>query len=259
MSILTKIYNQQAEKTGEIELNSKIFGKKVSESLVHQAVVAQMANQRQVLAHTKTKGEVRGGGKKPWKQKGTGRARVGSSRSPLWRGGGITFGPRNDRNFSLKINQKMKQSALFMALSDKLADNKMIILDKVEMKEYKTKTVNEMVKNFENKVIVNLPVENKAITKKIKSREIKSKVVNEEIKNFENKEVAVTRKTKNKQVRSILLIDSEKNEQNKSSFRNLSGVELLNLDSINVVDILKYRNLIITLSAVKKLEERYKK
>ncbi len=223
MAIKIKIYNQQAEPAGEMELDSRIFGKKVNSALVHQAVVAQMANQRQVLAHTKTKGEVRGGGKKPWRQKGTGRARVGSNRSPLWRSGGITFGPRADRNFSLKINQKMKQNALFMALSDKVASSRAFLLDKVDLSEYKTKNANQIIKNIEAKL---LPVE---------------------------------KKPKSKETRSILFVDCEKKDEKKYSFRNLSGVKLSHLDGINLVEILKYRYLIFTTEAIKKLEERYKK
>ncbi|OGF26481.1 50S ribosomal protein L4, partial [Candidatus Falkowbacteria bacterium RIFOXYA2_FULL_47_9] len=96
------IYNIKAEVVGEQELNPRVFDVAVNESLVHQAAVTQQANERQVLAHTKDRGAVRGGGKKPWRQKGTGRARAGSSRSPLWRGGGVTFGPTKDRNFSKK-------------------------------------------------------------------------------------------------------------------------------------------------------------
>ncbi|MCK4554466.1 50S ribosomal protein L4, partial [Candidatus Parcubacteria bacterium] len=118
MSISVKIYNQKAEAVGDIKLSDKVFGVKANEPLVHQAMVAQMSNERQVLAHTKDRSEVRGGGRKPWKQKGTGRARAGSIRSPIWKGGGVTFGPRKDRNFSKNINKKMKQNAMLMVLSD---------------------------------------------------------------------------------------------------------------------------------------------
>src|SRR3989338_7273411 len=104
-----QVYNQEGEKVKEMDLNPAVFEVAMNNDLVHQAVVAQAANKRKPLAHTKDKGEVRGGGKKPWKQKGTGRARHGSSRSPLWIGGGVTFGPTNERNFSKKINKKMKK------------------------------------------------------------------------------------------------------------------------------------------------------
>ncbi|MCK5358043.1 MAG: 50S ribosomal protein L4, partial [Elusimicrobiales bacterium] len=98
MSIKVNVYNQKAEAVGDIKLSDKVFGLKTNEALVHQAMVTQMANERQNLAHTKDRSEVRGGGRKPWAQKGTGRARAGSNRSPIWMGGGVTFGPRSERN-----------------------------------------------------------------------------------------------------------------------------------------------------------------
>ena len=153
MAISIKVYNQAAEAVKDLELPKNIFGVKVNNELLHQAVVAQRANSRQVLAHTKDRSEVRGGGKKPWKQKGTGRARVGSSRSPLWIGGGVTFGPTKDRNFKKKINQKMKQKALFMALSDKVSSSSLVIIDKLELAEYKTKEFNKILSSLEKKAI----------------------------------------------------------------------------------------------------------
>ena len=152
MSLKIKVYNQAAESTKDLELNAKIFGVKANGGLLHQVAIAQQANARQVLAHTKDRSEVSGGGKKPWKQKGTGRARVGSSRSPIWIGGGITFGPTKNRNFKKKINQKMKQKALFMALSDKLATNSLVILDNLEFTEFKTKKFNTLLTSLEKKV-----------------------------------------------------------------------------------------------------------
>ena len=143
------VYNQKVEPVGEMKLSDKIFGVKTNAVLVHQAMVAQMGNERQVLAHTKGKGEVRGGGKKPWRQKGTGRARAGSSRSPIWRGGGVTFGPTKDRNFSKNINKKMRQKAMLMVLSDKVASGRLAVLDKLEAEEYKTKVFDKMLKGFE--------------------------------------------------------------------------------------------------------------
>ncbi len=134
-----KIYNQEGAVTGELELNSKHFGVKLQLALVHEVVVAQQANARRPIANTKTKGEVRGGGKKPWKQKGTGRARQGSIRSPQWVGGGIVFGPTNARNFSVKVNRKAKRKALFMALSDRVQQDRLLVLDAFTPKEPKTK------------------------------------------------------------------------------------------------------------------------
>ena len=111
------IYNLKKEKAGEIELSDRIFGVKWNADLVHQALNTQLANRRQPWAHAKDRAEVSGGGKKPWKQKGTGRARHGSIRSPLWIGGGATFGPSKERNFAKKINIKMKRLAIFSVLS----------------------------------------------------------------------------------------------------------------------------------------------
>src|SRR5579872_5354897 len=116
-----KIYNKNLEVAGEVELNPKIFDVKTNVGLVEEAVRIQRANARAATAHTKTRGEIRGGGKKPWKQKGTGRARAGSIRSPLWRHGGVTFGPRSNRNYELKMNKKQWRKALYMVLSDKAA------------------------------------------------------------------------------------------------------------------------------------------
>ena len=142
------VYNQEGKTVGELNLNDALFGVKANTALVHEAVVAQRANARQVLAHTKTRGEVRGGGRKPWKQKGTGRARQGSIRSPQWIGGGVVFGPSKDRNFSVKINRKAKRQALFMALSDKVASEKLVVLDSVSTEPAKTKLMAEVLKKL---------------------------------------------------------------------------------------------------------------
>jgi len=118
------IYNTKGTKAGDIDLPEEVFGLDMNESLVHQVYVSMMSNKRSNIAHTKDRSDVSGGGKKPWKQKGTGRARVGSNRSPIWIGGGITFGPRNDKNFKKKINKKMKSKALFTVLSQKMRDGR---------------------------------------------------------------------------------------------------------------------------------------
>ena len=153
MSLKIKVYNQAAEPVKDLELTENIFAVKANHELLHQALVAQMANGRQVLAHTKDRSEVSGGGKKPWKQKGTGRARVGSSRSPIWIGGGVTFGPTKDRNFKQKTNQKMKQKALFMVLSDRVKNESLVVLDNIDFNEYKTKKFNELLGGLEKKVL----------------------------------------------------------------------------------------------------------
>src|SRR3989344_5880492 len=116
------LYNQEGKETGQITLSKRIFDVPLNQDMLHQVVVSQMANRRQVLAVTKGRGEVRGGGKKPWAQKGTGRARHGSIRSPLWKGGGVTGGPTKERVFTKAIPKKMRARALFMALSRKLKE-----------------------------------------------------------------------------------------------------------------------------------------
>ncbi|MFA6513709.1 MAG: 50S ribosomal protein L4 [Patescibacteria group bacterium] len=153
MSLKIKVYNQTAEPIKDLELSANIFGVEPNHELLHQAMVAQMANCRQVLAHTKDRSEVSGGGKKPWKQKGTGRARAGSSRSPIWIGGGVTFGPTKDRNFKQKINQKMKQKAIFMVLSDRVKSNALAVIDTLEIADFKTKKFNEILSTMEKKVL----------------------------------------------------------------------------------------------------------
>ena len=134
-----KVYYQEGKVTGELELDSRIFGVKAKPALVHEVVVALQANARRPVAHSQTKGEVRGGGKKPWRQKGTGRARQGSIRSPQWKGGGVVFGPRGERNFQVKVNRQAKRQALFMALSDKLKDGRLLVLEAFTPSEPKTK------------------------------------------------------------------------------------------------------------------------
>jgi len=146
------VYNQSGEVVGDIELNDKIFGVKPNLHLLAETVRIQASNLRKGLAHTKTRGDVSGGGKKPWKQKGTGRARVGSIRSPLWRHGGVTFGPRSDRNWSLKINKKAKTKALFMSLSDKATDGKLIIVEGLKLEAAKTKQFVAIMKQLESKL-----------------------------------------------------------------------------------------------------------
>jgi large subunit ribosomal protein L4 len=135
----TEVYNQKGKSVGKLNLPESIFGLNWNGDLVHQVVTAMQANARTPVAHTKTRGEVRGGGKKPWRQKGTGRARHGSSRSPIWKGGGVTHGPRNDRSYDQKINKKMKTKALFTVLSEKLRRGHILFLEELNLKNIKTK------------------------------------------------------------------------------------------------------------------------
>lgn len=216
MSLKIKVYNQSVEPLRDLELSAKIFGVEVNNELLHQAVMAQMAGSRQVLAHTKGRAEVSGGGKKPWKQKGTGRARAGSSRSPIWIGGGVTFGPTKERNFKKKINQKMKQKALFMALSDKVANEALVVLENLDFSEYKTKKFNEILTKVEKGILKN-------------------------------------------DRRNILVVNESSEEKAKYSGRNLSGVKVINSENINLLDLLNYKNILLTEKVITDLSARYQK
>ncbi len=142
------VYNRKNEKTGTIDVPADIFGAKWNPDLVRQAELTELANKRTHVAHTKDRSEVRGGGKKPWRQKHTGRARHGSSRSPIWVGGGVAFGPRNEKNFSMKMNKKMKRAALYSLLSKKLKSDLLKVVDALELEAPKTKHVAAFFASF---------------------------------------------------------------------------------------------------------------
>ncbi len=141
------VYNMKGSEVGEIELNDAVFGVEVNEHLVHAAVVAQLANKRQGTQSAKTRSEVSGGGKKPWKQKGTGHARQGSTRSPQWTGGGVVFAPK-PRDYSIKLNKKEKQLALKSALTSRVQENKFIVVDEIKLDGIKTKNFAEALKSL---------------------------------------------------------------------------------------------------------------
>ncbi len=143
-----KVYNTAGEVVRSAELEPKIFEVKVNPVVVQRAVLAQEANSRGAVAHTKTRGDVRGGGKKPWRQKGTGRARHGSIRSPIWVGGGVAFGPKSNRNFTQRVNKKELRKALFMGLSSKAAEEKVILLDELSLPSIKTKQLVAILKKL---------------------------------------------------------------------------------------------------------------
>ena len=218
--VKVKLYNDKAEEIGEEKLSSDIFGIEAKAELVHQVVVAQNHNSRQVLAHTKGRAEVRGGGKKPWKQKGTGRARAGSSRSPIWIGGGVTFGPTKERNFSVKINKKMKKKALFMCLSDRVAEESFILMDKFEIDEAKTKKVVKVLDKL-------------------------------------NKKIISKKEEKNAKTPSILVVLDKDADKIVKAAKNIEKVSVIGAESLNVVDILKYKYLLTTVQAVKSIEKVY--
>ena len=141
------VYNMEGKEVDKIELNDSIFGVEINEHLVHMAVLQQLANKRQGTQKAKTRSEVRGGGRKPWKQKGTGHARQGSTRSPQWTGGGVVFAP-TPRDYSFKLNKKEKRAALKSALTSRVVENKFVVVDELKLDEIKTKKFVEVLKNL---------------------------------------------------------------------------------------------------------------
>ena len=157
------VYNIEGKEVGSIELNDAVFGVEINEHLVHMAVVNQLANNRQGTQSAKTRSEVSGGGRKPWRQKGTGHARQGSTRAPQWTGGGIVFAPK-PRDYSFKMNKKEKKLALLSALTSKVADNKIVVLDEFKLDEIKTKKFAEVMNNLKvSKALIVLEGENKNV------------------------------------------------------------------------------------------------
>ena len=166
------VYNIEGKKVNDVELNEDIFGIIPNEELVHSVIVNYLANQRQGTQSTKTRAEVRGGGKKPWRQKGTGRARQGSIRAPHWVGGGIALGPK-PRSYSYKLNKKEKRLAIKSCLSSKVIENELTVVDKIELKEIKTKEVAKMLNNLKlaGKTLILLPEKNEVIQKSARNIE----------------------------------------------------------------------------------------
>lgn len=201
------VYNTEGKAVGKISLPESVFGLKFNHDLVHQVVTSMMSSRRAGTAHTKFRGEVRGGGKKPWRQKGTGRARHGSRRSPIWRGGGVTHGPRAEKNYERKVNNNMRRKALRMALSAKLRDGEILFVDDLKIKEIKTK---------EAKVIFN-------------------KLAG--IKGFEK----ISGKKKN----AVMLALPGKDVKVEKSFRNFGNISVVESRNLNPVDILNYKYLAI--------------
>ena len=157
------VYNKSGDKVGTMELDDAIFGIEINEHVVHMAVVQYLANKRQGTQSAKTRAEVRGGGRKPWRQKGTGRARQGSTRSPQWTGGGVVFAPK-PRDHSFKLNKKVKKLALKSVLTDKLASNKIMVLDELTLEAAKTKEMQKIVTNLKlQKALIVLEADNKNV------------------------------------------------------------------------------------------------
>ncbi|OGY79633.1 MAG: 50S ribosomal protein L4 [Candidatus Kerfeldbacteria bacterium RIFCSPHIGHO2_02_FULL_42_14] len=148
------VYNNLGEKSGDMQLDEAVWNVPPNMTLIQEVVQAYRANAREGIAHTKTRGEVRGGGRKPWKQKGTGRARHGSIRSPLWKGGGVVFGPRNTKNYTRHLNKKVKRKVMCMVLSNKQTEHRLVIIESLELAQPKTK--------FAVQWLHKLPVKNKS-------------------------------------------------------------------------------------------------
>ena len=201
------VYNMEGSEVSKMDLNDKVFAVNVNEHLIHMAVTLQLANKRQGTQKAKTRSEVRGGGKKPWKQKGTGHARQGSIRAPQWRGGGVVFAPV-PRDYSFKMNKKEKANAMKSALTSRVNEEKFLVMESLKFDEIKTK-----------------------------------------------KMVSVLDALKVK--KALVILDGEDNANVALSARNIEGVKAITTNTINVYDILKYETVIITKSAVSKIEEVY--
>lgn len=201
------IYTIKGTETGTVSLPENVFGLSWNADLVHQVMHSMMSSARQNIAHTKTRGEVRGGGKKPWRQKGTGRARHGSTRSPLWVGGGVAHGPRNDKNYDRKINKTMKTKALFTILSKKFKDGEILFVDSMSMKAPKTKEAVEALSNLSK------------------------------AKGFE--------KLSTKRKNSAFIALTKKESATEKSFRNVGSVMVDEIRNLNVLDLLKYTYIVI--------------
>ena len=198
----TSLYNLKGESIGEVDLPEKVFGSKWNPDLVHQVLMAQAANRRSPWAHAKGRGEVRGGGVKPWKQKHTGRARHGSIRSPIWKGGGVSHGPKKDRDYTQKVNKKMAKAAVFSVLSKKLAEGELRVVDSLELQDPKTKALFTMIKNM-------LPA---------------------------------------------VLVATKENKNISRASKNLARARSLSVASLNVEDLLKYKNILLDQRAVTEIK-----
>jgi large subunit ribosomal protein L4 len=216
----TAVYNQKGESVGKIKLPESVFGLPWNADLVHQVVVSMTSSARNPIAHTKTRGEVRGGGKKPWKQKGTGQARHGSTRSPIWVGGGVTHGPRNDKNYDRKVNKKMKSKALYTILSKKMRDGEVVFVDEIKFKDIKTSQAADILKNL--------------------------------------KGVSGLESIFGKKNNAALIALGEHDAVVMKSFRNIGNVAMDEIRNINPVSLLQYKGIVIVHpeSSLRNLESR---
>ena len=231
-----KVVNMAGQEVGEMSLNDVIFGAEINKAVLHAAVRAFLMNQRQGTQSTLTRTEVSGGGKKPWRQKGTGRARQGSTRSPQWTHGGVALGPK-PRDYRLAMNKKTKRVALFSALSAKVAAGELIVVDEITMDAYKTA---DMVKMFKALGC------QKEVTKSYK------------VTTVQGDEVIKERKTRTAVVaEKALVVLPEVNSFVIKSCANIPGVETTLYSTINVYDVLNAEKVVMTRAAVEKLEEVY--
>jgi large subunit ribosomal protein L4 len=215
-----KVFSQEGKETGKVILPEAVFGVAWNADLVHEVVTGMQANARENNAHTKDRGEVRGGGKKPWKQKGTGRARHGSRRSPIWVGGGIAHGPRNERDYSVKINKKVRARALACVLSKKFADQEVLFVDSIKFDEPKTKDARAIVS---------------ALAKGTGQGSLVTKRKN-----------------------AAVVVLAGRNLTAEKSFRNFGNIEVVQAKDINPVDLLTYKFVVVAdaPSSVEILEKR---
>ncbi len=203
-----KVYDQAGKSVQDLSVPSNIFGLNWNADLIHQVVTSMTSSAREPIAHTKTRGEVRGGGKKPWQQKGTGRARHGSTRSPIWVGGGVAHGPRNDKNYDRKVNKKMKAKAIYTILSEKLRDNEVIFINSLTLDHPKT-------------------AEARATLNRIGS-----------IKGFE----MVAKRRNN----AALILVPELTENVKRGFQNMGNLEVVETRNVNPLVLMQYKYVILT-------------
>ncbi len=202
------IYNTQGKSTGKIKLPESVFGLPWNADLVHEVVRLMNSNARHAVANVKTRGEVRGGGKKPWRQKGTGRARHGSTRSPIWVGGGIAHGPRADKNFDRKINKKARTKALYTILSRKMNDGEILLVDSIDIVKPKTADAKAVISSLAG------------------------------IKGFE--------RMATKKVNTAIIAVAKKSDAVTKSFRNIGNISLEEFRNVNPVSVLNHTYLIIT-------------
>ena len=204
----SKVYNQEGVEVGTVELPESVFGLPWNNDLVHQVTTAMQANMRVRHAHSKDRSEVSGGGRKPWMQKGTGRARHGSIRSPIWRGGGVTFGPHKERTYTQKINKKMKEKALRTVLSRKLKDGEVVFVDDLAFPEHKSAIAKKVLKGLAG------------------------------IEGFD----ALATRRKNAAFIALGIAD----EKTTRSFRNFGNIEVGEVRNLNPLDVLTYKYLVIS-------------